>query len=64
MFVVFCECDDESVGVMCVWMGECVYDVVILLNEDVFVVTARDASTTTRRVDGDGEIVVLYVSVD
>lgn len=40
------------------------YDAAISPNEDVFAATERDAPTTTRRADGDGEVVASYVSVD
>ena len=63
-FAVFRERDDESVGVTRVRTGERAYDAAISPNEDVFAATERDAPTTTRRADGDGEIVASYVSVD
>ena len=63
-FAVFRERDDESVGVTRARTGERAYDAAISPNEDVFAATARDAPTTTRRADGDGEIVASYVSVD
>ena len=63
-FAVFRERDDESIGVTRVRTGERAYDAAISPNEDVFAATERDAPTTTRRADGDGEIVASYVSVD